>query len=66
VGFWPQQPGPIWQTWVSDSAGEAFAAQEVEEHLRMTPSHVGVGLALGRLKAEISPSIDSPARAILC
>jgi hypothetical protein len=37
---------------------EAFAAQEIKEYLRMTPTHVGVSLAFGWLIAEVSPSID--------
>src|SRR5579863_1208573 len=38
--------------------GEAPTAQHVEEDLRMTPSHIGVALAFGRLITEISPAID--------
>jgi len=37
---------------------EAFAAQEIKEYLRMTPTHVGVSLAFGWLIAVVSPSID--------
>jgi hypothetical protein len=38
--------------------GEALAAQQIEEDLRMTPPHVGVVLAFGRLLGEISAPID--------
>src|ERR1700753_116437 len=46
MGFQPQQPGRIWKhrSWIGLS--ETFAAQQVVEDLGMTPSHVGVILAL--------------------
>src|ERR1700737_1981867 len=60
VGIWveAQQAGRIWKhgSWIR--LGETLTAQQVEEDLRMTPAHVGVILALGRLIAEISPAID--------
>ena len=37
---------------------EALALQYLEEDLRVTPAHVGVGLALGRRITEIAPAID--------
>src|SRR6201984_397941 len=58
MGFQAQQPGRIWKhgSWVR--LGEALAAQQVKEDLRMTPPHVGVALAFGRLITAISPAID--------
>src|ERR1700687_3526633 len=58
MGFQAQQPGRIWKhgSWIR--RGEALAAQQVVEDLRMTPPRVGVILALGRLITEISPAID--------
>src|ERR1700754_4100765 len=58
MGFQAQQPGRIWKhgSWIR--LREAFATEQVEEHFRMTPPHVGVILALSRLIAEISPAID--------
>ncbi len=37
---------------------EAFAAQEIEEYLRVAAPHAGVILTFGGLITEISPSID--------
>src|ERR1700694_2518219 len=58
IGFQAQQPGRVWKhgSWIR--LGEAFTAQQIEEDLRMTPPHVGIILALGRLIAEITPAID--------
>src|SRR3981189_803058 len=49
MGFQAQQPGRIWKhgSWIR--LGEALTAQQVEEDLRMTPPHVGIILAPGRL-----------------
>src|SRR5476651_2541842 len=49
MGLQAQQPGWIWKhrPWIR--RGEALTAQQVVEHLRMTPPQVGVILALGRL-----------------
>src|SRR5450631_2101854 len=58
MGFEPEQAGWIWKHRTRIGWREALAAQQVEEDLRMTPPHVGVGLALGRLITEITPSID--------
>ena len=38
--------------------GEALSVEEIEEHLGMAPSHVGVSLAFGRLVAEMTPAVD--------
>ena len=38
--------------------GEALAAQDIKEDLRVTPGHVGVGLALGRHVAKMAPAVD--------
>ena len=56
--FEAQQAGRIWKHGSRIGLREALAAQQVKEDLRMTPSHVGVGLALGRLIPEITPTID--------
>src|SRR6266576_6599026 len=58
MGFQAQQPRRIWKhrSWIR--LGEALTAQQVVKDLGMTPPHVGVALALGRLIAEISPAID--------
>src|ERR1700753_1765155 len=56
--FQTQQPGRIWKHGSRIRPGEAFAAHQVEEDLRMTPPHVGVIFALSRLITEISPAID--------
>ena len=53
-----QQPGRIGKHRPRIRLRKAFAAQQVEEHLGMAPPHVGVGLAFGRLIAEIPPAID--------
>ena len=37
---------------------EALAAQHLEQHLGVPAGHVGVGLALLRLVAEVSPALD--------
>jgi hypothetical protein len=58
MGFQAQQPGRIWKHGSRIRLGEALTAQQVEEDLRMTPPHVGVMLALGRLITEISPALD--------
>jgi hypothetical protein len=58
MGFQAQQPRRIRKhgSWIR--LGEALTAQQIEEDLRMTPPHVGVILALGRLITEMSPAID--------
>src|ERR1700694_845474 len=58
MGFQAQQPGRIWKhrSWIRRC--ESLTAQQVEEDLRMTPPHIGVALAFGRLITEISPAID--------
>ena len=58
IGFQAQQPRRIWKhrSWVG--LGEALTAQQIEEDLGMTPPHVGVTLALGRLITEMAPAID--------
>src|ERR1700738_2414410 len=58
IGFQAQQPRRIWKhgSWIR--LGEALTAQQIEEDLRMTPPHVGVILAFGRLITEMSPAID--------
>src|SRR6266481_9238650 len=58
IGFQAQQPRRIWKhgSWIR--LGEALTAQQVEKDLRMTPPHVGVTLAFGRLITEMSPAID--------
>ena len=38
--------------------GEALALQELEEDLGVAARHVGIGLALGRLVAEVAEAID--------
>ncbi|NYF51094.1 hypothetical protein HDF12_001459 [Edaphobacter lichenicola] len=37
---------------------EAFAAEQFEKSLSMTPSQVCVGLAFGRVVAKMTPSLD--------
>src|SRR6266576_5464054 len=56
IGLQAQQPGRVWKhgSWIR--LGEALTAQQVEEDLGMTPPHVGVAVALGRLITEISPA----------
>src|SRR6267378_6581417 len=58
IGLQAQQPGRVWKhgSWIRLS--EALTAQQIKEELRMTPSHVGVILAFGRLITEMSPAID--------
>src|SRR6266404_1807059 len=58
IGLQAQQPGRVWKhgSWIR--LGEALTAQQVVKDLGMTPPHVGVILALGRLITEISPTID--------
>src|ERR1700720_1263128 len=58
IGFQAQQPRRIWKHGAWIRLGEALAAQQIEEDLRMTPPHVCVILALGRLITEMSPAID--------
>src|ERR1700730_7737155 len=58
MGFQAQHPGRIWEHGSGIRLGKALTPQQIEEDLRMTPPHVGVILALGRLITEISPSID--------
>src|SRR3984957_12130816 len=38
--------------------GEAITAQQVEEYLRMAPTHIGVTLTLSRAVAEVTPPVD--------
>src|SRR5258708_20444118 len=56
--FEAQQSRRIWKhrAWVR--LGKALTTQQVEKDLRMTPPHLGVSLALGRLITEIAPAID--------
>src|SRR5258708_38271936 len=56
--FEAQQSRWIWKhrAWVR--LGEALTTQQVEKDLRVTPPHLGVSLALGRLITEIAPAID--------
>src|ERR1700722_11255956 len=58
IRFQAQQPGRIRKhgSWIR--LGEALTAQQVEKDLRVTPPHVSVILALGRLITEIQPAID--------
>ena len=56
--FETQQPRRVWKHRARIGLRKTLAAQDVEKDLRMTPAHVGIGLALGRLIAEIPPSID--------
>ena len=58
MGLEAQQAGRIGEHRPRVGLGEALAAQQVEEDLRMAPAHVGVALALGRAIAEIAPPID--------
>jgi hypothetical protein len=37
---------------------EALALQHLEEHGGVIPRHVGVGLVVARLVAEIAPAVD--------
>src|SRR4051812_43311680 len=53
-----KQPGWIGKHRLRIWLRKAFAAQQVKEDLRMTASHVAVGLALCRPIAEILPPID--------
>ena len=58
MGFDAQQSRRIGKHRPRVGLGEALATQQVEEHLRMAPAHVGVTLALRRAVAEIAPPVD--------
>jgi hypothetical protein len=58
IWFEAQQPWWIWKHGLRIWLREALATQEVEEDLRVTPSHIGVALTLSRLITEIAPTID--------
>ena len=53
-----QQAGRVGKHRLRIGLGEALAAQQFEEDLRVAPAHVGVGLPSGRRVAEIAPAVD--------
>jgi hypothetical protein len=58
VRFKTQQSRRVWKHRTRIGLREAFAAQHVKKDLCMAATHISICLALGRLIAEIPPSID--------
>src|SRR5690606_882149 len=54
----PQQAGRVREHRPRVRLGEALALEQREEDLGVPAGHVGVGLALARLIAEVSPAVD--------
>jgi hypothetical protein len=57
-----QAAGWIGEHRVRTGLGEAFSTQHVEKYLRVAPSHIGAGFAIGGRVAEIAPAVDHPLR----
>ena len=53
-----KQPGWVGEHRLRARLGEPLAAQQVEEHLRVAARHIGVGLPLSGLVAEVAPAVD--------
>ena len=58
MGLDAEQAGRVREHRMLLRFGETLALEDAQKNLRMAPAHVGVGLALARLVAEIAPAID--------